>query len=313
MISRHKALLFIFLLVTSTSVFAHFALQESNDSTPVKQEEKVKAAEKEEQPQEDKEAQNQKPVVMLPKALKEIYELDLKHYLPDDNFDNLMVGSDTHLALVNTHDSQAPKGVAILIPEWQQPATSPQAINELRQRLPKYGWTTISLQPIAKPENYPSIATEKSAKIAENKQALVEYRQQLALLLTAALEKAKSFPGIIIIVAQGQNAAQVITLLAQNQIDNPAAFIMLSAYMPTDEEITASANQLANLSLPVFDLYLKADHFKVPQNASVRHKKVKQMAKSQYRQTRLFNFNTGYYDNDALIKQINGWLTSIGW
>ncbi|MDO6427079.1 DUF3530 family protein [Thalassotalea sp. 1_MG-2023] len=255
----------------------------------------------------------ERPDISLPKALPEIYELDLKHYLPEGEYENIMVGDNEHVALVTTHDSELPKGIAILIPDWQQPATSPQAINELRKILPKQGWTTLSLQPLDKPENYPSNALDDTTKTAENAEQLAQYQQQLAPLIAASIEKAKSFPGIIILIAQGQNAAQILSILQQPEFAKPNAYIMLSAYMPTTQETQIAAEHLTELTLPILDVSLKADHFQVPRNVALRSKYVKQLAKSQYRQTTLFNFTTGYYDANALATQIKGWLTSLGW
>ncbi|OKY26106.1 MULTISPECIES: DUF3530 family protein [Thalassotalea] len=255
----------------------------------------------------------EKAEISLPKTLPEIYALDLKHYLPEGEYENIMVDDNEHVALVTTHDSELPKGIAILIPEWQQPATSPQAINELRKILPKQGWTTFSLQPLDKPENYPSNALDDAAKATENAEQLAQYQQQLAPLIAASIEKAKSFPGIIILIAQGQNAAQILSILQQPEFAKPNAYIMLSAYMPTTQETQIAAEHLTDLTLPILDVSLKADHFQVPRNVALRTKYVKQLAKSQYRQTTLFNFTTGYYDANALATQIKGWLTSLGW
>lgn len=312
---------FIFsFIAVSSSVAARSINQENQDQTSQQNATAPSSEKPSEEPANNTDTapstnkqQPEKSSIALPTALPEIYELDLKHYLPKGDYENITVGEREHLALLTTYDSESPKGIAILIPEWQQPATSPQAINELRKILPKQGWTTFSLQPLDKPENYPSNALDEVARAAENTEQLAQYQQQLAPLIAASIEKAKSFPGIIILIAQGQNAAQILSILQQPEFAKPNAYIMLSAYMPTTKATTIAAEHLSELTIPVLDLSLQADHFHVPNNVALRTRYVKQFAKSQYRHTTLFNFTTGYYDSNALAAQIKGWLTSLGW
>ncbi len=238
---------------------------------------------------------------------------DLKHYLPEQNIQPVLAGPEDHITLVNTNASANNKGVMLLLPDWQQSATSPKAMAHLREILPLKGWTTITIQPLAKPENYPSHAIEKTQQAQENKQALESYQQSLAKVLTAVTEQAKSYPGIIVMVAEGHNAALLFSIYQQQMSELPSAFIALSAYLNDDIANEQSAMHLAQLGLPVLDLYLKTDNRLIRQNVLLRKKLVNQELKSYFRQEQIFNSHTGYYPKASLIKEITGWLKTIGW
>ena len=92
---------------------------------------------------------------------------DLSHYLSEQTVQTILAGPDDHITLVETNSTANNKGVMILLPDWQQNAASPKAINHLRAQLPQQGWTTISIQPPNKPENYPSQAINKEEREKE--------------------------------------------------------------------------------------------------------------------------------------------------
>ncbi|GHF78442.1 DUF3530 family protein [Thalassotalea marina] len=242
-----------------------------------------------------------------------LYQSDLKHYLPSDVIEQVMVGPDNHTSIIKPHLSANQKGVMILLPEWQQSAMSPQAVNFLQETLPEQGWVTIAVQPLAKPPNYPSTAISVTEQVEQNKQTIENYQQNLKGLLTAVMEKAQNYPGIIVFVTQGHNAMFVGELLAAKEIPQPQALVLLSAQMSSTNAMEQSAEKLASLQLPVLDLYLRMDSPVAKQHAKIRQKHVYYLAKSQFRQKKLHNIYSGYYQGEPLIKEINGWLKSIGW
>jgi hypothetical protein len=238
---------------------------------------------------------------------------DLKHYLTSDVVQPLLVGPDDHITLIHTNNAINSKGIMILLPDWQQSASNPKALNALRESLPDQGWTTISVLPPNKPNNYPSHAIEKAQREEENKSALKDYQQQLSTILSAVTEKAKSYPGIIVVVAEGHNAAILLSIYQEEMSDQPTALIMLGAHLNDDLSNIKTATDLSQLDLPVLDLYLKADNRLAKINANLRQKWVNQELKSNFRQRKIYNIQTGYYPKPSLISEINGWLKSIGW
>jgi len=258
-----------------------------------------------------------------PISIAQQYKDDLTHYLPNKNVKPLLAGADDYITLIAENTTVNDKGVAILLPDWQQGATNPKAINFLRNQLPQHGWTTISIQPMDKPKSYPSSAIRIDTQQEENQRIIDDYKIKLAIMLNAVLDKAKNYPGILMIIAQGNNGALLVDLLSQKNgqpsiSQAPNALILLSSYMLTnqpliDEANTRFAKRLAASEYPVLDLYLKKDNHIALYKAKERLLLSKQEMKAYYRQRQLNNSAMGYYPETELLTQVNSWLRSIGW
>lgn len=256
--------------------------------------------------------------IKKPIPLTNQYKEDLKHYLSGEQVKPLLAGSDDYLTLVKRYTSVNSKGVAILLPEWQQGATNPKAINYLRNALPAEGWSTIAIQPNNKPDNYPSTAITVAEQKKENELILKDYKNKLGIMLNAVMNTAKEYPGIVLVIAQGNNAAILVDLYSDTGNQLPNALILLSSYRKSNQALTNSDNeefarQLAYIELPVLDLYLKHDNPLVLAKSAQRKSFAKQEMKVYYRQRQLNNNVTGYYPEQELLRQINGWLKAIGW
>lgn len=257
-----------------------------------------------------------------PTPLTKQHKEDLKHYLPSDKVKALLAGPDDYLTLITENTRVNNKGVMVLLPDWQQGATNPKAINFLRNKLPQQGWTTISIQPASKPENYPSKALETKEQQKENKILLDAYKMKFAAMINAVVNKASEYPGIVVIVAQGNHGAMLVDLFDEQNSNQgnvmPNAVILLSSYLLTNEKLIDDANtdfakKIAYSEYPILDLYLRYDHPIVLDKTKQRSALSKKEMKVYYRQRQLNNNNVGYYPEQELITQINGWLKSIGW
>lgn len=254
-----------------------------------------------------------RPEITAPKALVSLHNDDLTHYLPKEQVEQLLVGTESHMVIVKTQTSANQKGVVVLLPEWQQHAVSPQAIKYLSQHLPDLGWVTIALQPLDKPQNYPSIALNAIEQQEQNTKAIADYQAALQPYLSAALEKAQNYPGIIMLITEGHNAALVTQMIAKEAIPSPEALVMLSARAASNSTMEVIAKDIATSEIPILDLTLRADAPLIHHQAAIRQKLVNQLARSQYRQKQLFNLYSGYYPNEMLSKEITGWLKYSGW
>jgi len=276
--------------------------------------------------EESKTVTQKKPITLPippPVSLTLQHKEDLKHYLPTDKVKPLLAGPDDYITLIAENTSVNNKGVAILLPDWQQGATNPKAINFLRNKLPQQGWTTISIQPLSKPTDYPSKAIKLSEQQQENKTMIDDYHLKLSTMMNAVIAKANEYPGIVIIIAQGNHGAMIVELLNQGDgqakiTQAPNALILLSGYLITnnkllDEINTAFAKKLAYSEYPVLDLYLRHDNPIVLDKAKQRFSLSKKEMKVYYRQRQLNNTAMGYYPEQELLTQINSWLKSIGW
>jgi len=261
---------------------------------------------------------NKTTLIKKPIELTKQHKEDLKHYLAGEQVKPLLAGPDDYLTLVKKHTSANSKGVVILLPEWQQGATNPKAINYLRNALPAKGWSTIAIQPSNKPENYPSTAITVAEQKKENQLILKEYKSKLNSMLNAVMNTAREYPGIVLVIAQGNNAALLVDIYSQDDSLQPNALIMLSSYRQSNHALINSVNenfahQVASTELPVLDLYLKHDNQLVLNKAAQRKAFSKQEMKVYYRQRQLNNTVTGYYPEEELLSQINSWLKAIGW
>jgi len=262
------------------------------------------------------------PQLQPPTSLIKQHKDDLKHYLPANKVSSLLAGPDDYITLITESSSVNNKGTMILLPDWQQGATNPKAINFLRNKLPQEGWTTIAIQPASKPENYPSKALEISAQQEENKTLIDDYKMKFATMINAVMSKASDYPGIVVMIAQGHHGTMLVDLFDEqstNQADAlPSAVILLSSYLLTNDKLineanTDFANKIAFSEYPIFDLYLRYDHPIVLSKAKQRLALSKKEMKVYYRQRQLNNNEMGYYPEQELLTQINSWLKSIGW
>ncbi|KGJ94258.1 DUF3530 family protein [Colwellia psychrerythraea] len=261
---------------------------------------------------------NKTTAIKKPIELTKQHKEDLKHYLATEQVQPLLAGPDDYLTLVKRYTSANSKGVVILLPEWQQGATNPKAINYLRNELPAKGWSTIAIQPSNKPEGYPSSAITVEQQKEENQLTLKEYKSKLNSMLNAVMNTARKYPGIVLVIAQGNNAALLIDIYSQDSSLQPNALIMLSSYRQSNHAFINSLNeqfahQVASSELPILDLYLKYDNPLVLNKAAQRKAFSKQEMKVYYRQRQLNNTVTGYYPEEELFSQINSWLKAIGW
>lgn len=248
-----------------------------------------------------------------PIALIDQQQDDLEHYLSSKYINPILVGSDDYITIEQTSSTSNNKGVVIILPDWQQSIINPKAINYLRKQLPKNGWATITVQPPSKPENYPSQALTFSERLEENKKTLQQCSENLSALITPVMDRAKNYPGTFIVIAQGSHAAVLTSMYQQDNSIMPNALVILSGFMPTENADEQFAKDVAISTLPVLDLYLKRDHPLVAQSIKRRKQQTNKEMKTVYRQKELSNMITSYYPQEVLLKEINGWLKTIGW
>jgi len=257
----------------------------------------------------------QRSDIKIPQPIShfEQHKQDLNHYLSMSKTQLLNTGSNEYILIEETSSTKNNKGVAILIPDWQQGVTSPKAINYLRKSLPDQGWSTFSVQAPNKPENYPSTAPLLTELAEQNKMALMPYRNELKALVMEIMKKAINYPGIFIVITQGNQAAMLVDLYKNNPDLSPTALVILSAGMSSTLENETFAKNVSISTLPVLDLVLKKDNTLILNNAQLRKKYATKEVKVFYRQKTLTNMVSGYYPEQTLLVEINGWLKSIGW
>ena len=247
----------------------------------------------------------------------EQYHQDIKHYHATAEIHPLLVGTEKYITLIKKQTATLNKGVMILLPDWQQGANNPKAMNYLRNKLPGLGWNTIAIQPDSQPKDYPSEALTLDEQKKDNDRIINIYKNKLSALLNAVMNAAKQFPGAVVVVAQGNNAAMLVELYDKDNTEQPDAFVMLSSFRKnsphfSDEINEQFAHHIAQSDLPILDLYLRYDNAIVLAKAKQRKLLAEQTKKANFRQRQINNTATGYYPNKELVKQITGWLKVIG-
>lgn len=264
-------------------------------------------------PNQTKSIQRSEIDIVKPISTFKQHNNDLTHYLSTSKTQSINTDEHEYIIVEATSNTQSNKGVAILMPDWQNGLTNPKAMNFLRKSLPNKGWSVISVQSLNKPYKYPSSALTLKDRQEQNKAALMPYTNELKSLLVKVMDKAKNYPGIILTISEGSQATILMDLYKNNSTLAPTAVVSLSGGILSTVENENFAKNIAQSPLPFLDLLLKNDSSKVIQNASLRKKySVKEM-KHSYRQKTLQNIHSGYYPEYTLLSEIIGWLKTIGW
>jgi len=127
------------------------------------------------------------------------------------------------------------------------------------------------------------------------------------------MDIALEYPGIILLLAEGSNAAIVTDLYQQKKNREPNVMIFMSAFMPTYDDNQKFAEQMAKSELPILDVLLTLDHPLALENAKYRKVMASKEMKIFYRQRQYNSYVSGYYPKEQLVKDISGWLKTIGW
>lgn len=225
---------------------------------------------------------------------------DLKRQLPSYEQVEQTVNGSTFLLLQRESMTSFTKGTAILVPDWSQHAASPKHIDHLRQQLTDYGWYTLAVMPPSYPDHP---LTEDS---------LQQYQLSLKDRMEAAYRLGEQQPGVNIVIAQGSSAAVLSRLYADKQLQDPAAFIMLGAYLPDQELNRQLAKVMASHQIPTLDITHQYDNDYTNSQLKLRRQLAQKQLKAIYRQRQIIG--SGYHDDeqDWVLQEIYGWLTSVG-
>lgn len=224
---------------------------------------------------------------------------DLLRQLPADEILQLTAQQQEFMLLQRESMTSYTKGTVILLPDASEHPASPKYINLLRQQLTDYGWYTLALMP-------PSLPVELTTD------TLQAYQQSLRERLAVAQQQAQQHSGVTIVIAQGSSAALLNQLYADAQLNEPAAFIMLGAYLPEISFNRNFAKALATHQVPTLDISTGQDNKMVISQLRYRKQLANKHLKAVYRQ-RLIN-GSGYNADTQqwVFQEIYGWLTSVG-
>jgi len=191
--------------------------------------------------------------------------------------------SEKFLGIYTRETAKVAQGGAIILhgmgahPDW------PEIIFPLRTQLPEYGWTTLSIQ----------------MPVLDNDAAFADYAPlfaEVAGRIDAAIALLKS-KGINNIVLIGHSLGAT-----------------MGAYYLSSNKKTAirnmdSPSSLANINLPLFDIYGEQDMGSVLDSVERRANAAEQAGNKYYYQLRIPGADHFFLDREeVLVKRVRGWL-----
>jgi hypothetical protein len=255
-----------------------------------------------------------------------LHELDLRRAHFDDEYSTIKVAEQDMVIIINENVTAISRGVALLVTDNGAPISSQQGLAPLVKQLTGLGWVTMLVpspasdlfQPAenlaaddATAEQPP--ATTKSSARQLNQQIFDEHLQRLTLIMQATLERAKEYPGFVLVIAQGTSAATLSQLYAEQKVTTPDAFVVISPYWPDRKFNNQLANFLANTPMPVLDIYSKWDNSWSQASVKARKTAAIRALKLQYRQREISGVELFQQPASNVSKEIYGWLSYMGW
>jgi hypothetical protein len=251
--------------------------------------------------------------------------IDLQRALFSDQYIKLKVAEQDLLVVLNENTNAIARGVAILLTQGNTTLTSNQGLAPLVGQLTQLGWVTMLV-----PSPATEFLTARELLIDGAQSALEpasvkmpaqhisqatfnEHLEKLNLIMQAALEKAKEYPGFILVIAQGTSAASLTQLYAQQTLPSPDALVVIAPFWPDRIYNNQLATELAYTSMPVLDLFSARDNTWSLTSVDLRKVATVKALKLQYRQRQIIGSNDMEQAAPYISKEIYGWLSHMGW
>lgn len=240
------------------------------------------------------------PNVTMPLPQQRIFDQDLNKYLPASEIAWLSEKEARFLTLWSEQTSASPVGVSWIFADSGCSANNPNFIQSLRYQLNDKGLHTYSISPFSEVN-----MADETAKASRHKQL----EQRIKVLQ----DKIVNQDGKRLIIAQGRSAIDIIDIIANNAKIQPDAVVIIGAYTYDQKSLTKLNQQIAQLKLPVLDLYHRSDNETIIKNAKLRKVESRRDQKSDYRLTEIISLGGSPDAQQETSQAIYGWLTSLGW
>lgn len=262
-----------------------------------------------------------RPKHILPPSEYQIASADLLRYAPETEIKSLIAGESQFTALISEQDGSVIRGSALLLPDISLHPNQSATFYQLRYALNQYGWISVAgimpeimhqqlkdelqlKQLIERPNNTLDVVLEDTQK---------QYINQLQLVMSSMLEEASAYPGLRMIVAQGATAGWLVEGLASQQLEMPDVLVLISPYLPDQKLNQKLPAKIAQLPVPILDVWSERDNPWAKATVMARKKASKRYLTMHYRQRELFGFR-GLETTDARLgKEIYGYVTYLGW
>ncbi len=240
------------------------------------------------------------PEISMPLPMQRIFDQDLNKYLPAAEIAWLGEKDNRFLTLWSEQTSDNPVGVSWIFADSDSSANNPNFIQNLRYQLNVKGLHTYSISPFSEV----NMADEK-AKVSRQKQL----KQRIKVLQ----DKIVNQEGKRLIIAQGKSAVDMVNIISDNTKMQPDALVIIGTYTLDQKSLTKFNQQIAELKLPVLDLYHRSDSEVIVKNAARRRIESRRDHKTDYRLTEIIGIAGSEAAQRETSQAIYGWLTSLGW
>ncbi len=205
--------------------------------------------------------------------------------------------SEKFLGIYTRETAKVAQGGAIILhgmgahPDW------PEVIFPLRTQLPEHGWTTLSIQ----------------MPVLNNDAAFTDYAplfDQVGGRIDAAIAQFKA-KGInnIVLIGHSLGATMGAYYLSNNKKTGIRAFVGIGMSRSTQDKKMDSPTSLANINIPLFDLYGEQDMGNILDSVERRANAAEQAGNKYYYQLRVPGADHFFRDREeVLVKRVRGWL-----
>jgi len=203
------------------------------------------------------------------------------------------------LGIYTENDTDNAKGAVILLhgsgvhPNW------PDVIQPLRSELPSHGWTTLSIQ-------MPILAND--AKYSEYAPLIKEVPARLDAAINYLNNK---FYQNIIVIGHSLGTTMINSYLV-NHSQRVRAYVAIGMEAHSDSVVELdNSKYLANINLPILDLYGSQDLDGVLGTRQQRQQAARKAGNENYKQVEVSGANHFYHGLEAeLIRQVKSWLSN---
>ncbi|RUO75199.1 DUF3530 family protein [Idiomarina seosinensis] len=239
---------------------------------------------------------------------------DLRRYLPPEQINWLEAEGDArYLALYKEPMVNFARGSMVSIPDWRRHPLQSPLIAHTYQVAPDLGWHSWSLLPPAEAIE-PNRLQQPQASSNYPKPVDTSYFEPhisaLADRLTRLNTELGEQPGFNVWVVEGMTAALAVKLLIQQPDLMPDALVVIDMYLPQVQLNKGVSRQLAQLQLPVLDIYSQGANSWVQNSKQQRHQFSQKYQQINYRQRQLLG--AGQLAQQELASTLKGWLKHQG-
>ncbi|WP_168171491.1 DUF3530 family protein [Lacimicrobium sp. SS2-24] len=255
-----------------------------------------------------------------------LVDQDVQRALPEHAYRQLQSAEDSFVALFSEHSIANNMGVAILLNDTGMAHTSPQSLGPLARYLNAEGWVTLvmtapplprsaeSQSPVTNNEDTETADIRPFEAIAQTSVEQFEtFTTQLTQRVDAAKEFASGYPGFVLVVAQGISAAALLNRYSEQQQNLPDALVTVSPYWPDRQRNHQLAQQMAEVPIPVLDIYNRWNNAWTLSERQQRLIAAQKALKLHYRQREIIGTQLIAGQYPYIAKEVQGWLIYMGW